>query len=130
MDVSRSFKDVLYVVKDLAFQLPLALQIVSSDFFIGFGTLVNKPLLPYTSSVQKNTIYNVSGQPSCDKITLCASPFDYEHVISLTNSSDLFKSSIVETITSYNDNPEDPLGAMLQAVVILLDGERSHEKLF
>ena len=64
---------------ELAPQLPLALQNVSSDFLIGFGTFVDKPSLPYTSSVQLNKRF---GDVSCIK------PFNYEHVISLTNSSD------------------------------------------
>ena len=118
MDRSGSFNDDLDVVKGLAPQLPLALRNASSHFLIGFGTFVDKPSLPYTSSFQKNTIHTFSGQPSCEKNRLCAKPFNYEHVISLTNSSDLFNSSVQETIISSNvDDPEDPLGAMLQAVV-------------
>ena len=118
MDLSGSFNDDLVVVKGLAPQLPLALRNVSSEFLIGFGTFVDKPSLPYVSSIQKNTIHMVSGQPSCEKNRLCTKPFNYEHVISLTNSSVLFNSSVQETIISDNvDDPEDPLGAMLQAVV-------------
>ena len=119
MQLSQSFHDDLVVVKGLAPQLPLALRNVSSDFLIGFGTFVDKPSLPYTLSIQKNTVFIFSGKPSsCSGHTLCAKPFNYEHVISLTNSSDLFNSSVQETIISTNvDDPEDPLGAMLQAVV-------------
>ena len=119
MDLSGSFIDDLYFVKSLATKLPLALRNLSSDFLIGFGTFVDKPSLPYTSSPQKNVKFIFSGQPSsCNGPTLCTKPFNYEHVISLTNSSDLFNSSIQETIISINlDDPEDPLGAMMQAVV-------------
>ena len=119
MDLSGSFTEDLKTVKVLAPQLPLALRNVSSDFLIGFGTFVDKPSLPYTSSAQLNKIFNTSGQlSSCSGSALCAKPFNYEHVISLTNSSDLFSSSVQETIISTNvDDPEDPLGAMLQAVV-------------
>ena len=119
MDLSFSFESDLETVKVLAPQLPLALRNVSSDFLIGFGTFVDKPSLPYTSSVQLNKVFNNSGQPSsCGGQSLCTKPFNYEHVISLTNSSDLFNSSVQETIISTNvDDPEDPLGPMLQAVV-------------
>ena len=119
MDLSGSFEPDLKTVKVLAPQLPLALRNVSSDFLIGFGTFVDKPSLPYTSSAQLNKIFNTSGQlSSCGGSALCAKPFNYEHVISLTNSSDLFNSSVQETIISTNvDDPEDPLGAILQAVV-------------
>ena len=118
MDLSGSFTQDLKTVKVLAPQLPLALRNVSSDFLIGFGTFVDKPSLPYTSSVQLNQLNIVSGQPSSCGQSLCTKPFNYEHVISLTNSSDLFNSSVQETIISTNvDDPEDPLGAMLQAVV-------------
>ena len=107
MDLSGSFYNDLVVVKGLAPQLPLAFRNVSSDFLIGFGTFVDKPSLPYVSSIQINGrvdfYYSI--------------PFNYEHVVSLTNSSDLFNSSIQKTIISNNvDDPEDPLGAMLQAV--------------
>ena len=95
MDLSGSFTDDLTTVKVLAPQLPLALQNVSSDFLIGFWTFVDKSSLPYTSSIQKNTIHMVSGQPSCEMNNPCAKPFDYKHVISLTNSSDLFNSSVI-----------------------------------
>ena len=114
MDLSGSFTQDLETVKVLAPQLPLALRNVSSDFLIGFGTFVDKPSLPYTSSVQLNKGFNVSGQPSSCKKILCTKPFNYEHVISLTNSSHLFNSSVQDTIISTNvDDPEDPLGAML-----------------
>ena len=107
MDLSASFIYDLYVVTNLAIQPPLALRNVSSDFFIGFGTFVDKPSLPYGHS-----------RPLSCYIRLCAKAFDYAHVVSLTNSSDLFKSSIEDIFTSGNvDDPEDPLGAILQAVV-------------
>ena len=118
MDLSGSFKDDLDVVKSLAPQLPLALQDVSSDFLIGFGSYVDKPSLPYVSSIQINGRTVINGQESSCISTLCAIPFNYEHVVSLTNSSDHFNSSIQKTIISNNvDDPEDILGAMLQAVV-------------
>ena len=112
MDLSGSFKNDLDVVKSLAPQLPLALQDVSSDFLIGFGSFVDKPSLPYVSSVQ------INGRVDFYYFHKSAIPFNYEHVVSLTNSSDNFNSSIQKTIISNNvDNPEDVLGAMLQAVV-------------
>ena len=54
MDLSGSITQDLETVKELALQLPLALQNVSSDFLIGFETFVDKPSLPYTSSIQFN----------------------------------------------------------------------------
>ena len=107
MDLSGSFTQDLETVKVLAPQLPLALRNVSSDFLIGFGTFVDKPTLPYTSSAQLNQLNIVAGQPSsCGGQLLCTKPFNYEHVISLTNSSDLFNSSVQDTIISTNvDDP-------------------------
>ena len=96
---------------------------MSSDFLIGFGTFVDKPSLPYGHS-----------RPLSCYIRLCAKSFDYAHVVSLTNSSDLFKSSIEDIITSGNvDDPEDPLGAILQAVVckdLVGWGEKSQKIIF
>ena len=110
MDLSGSLRDDLETVKVLAVQLPLVLRNLSSDFLIGFGAFVDKPSLPYIARVQINNI--LLGPYSITK------PFNYEHIISLTNSSDLFNSVVQDTIISTNvDDPEDPLGAMLQAVV-------------
>ena len=118
MDLSGSFQDDLATVYSLAPQLPMTLQNVSSDFRIGFGSFIDKPTLPFTSSIQTNTPFNVSGQASSCNHNICAKPYNYEHIISLTNSTKTFRSSLEGTIISTNaDDPEDPLGAMLQAVV-------------
>ena len=109
MDLSGSLRDDLETVKELAVQLPLVLKNLSSDFLIGFGAFIDKPSLPYIARVQIN---NIILGPYTTK------PFNYEHIISLTNSSDLFNSVVQDTIISTNvDDPEDPLGAMLQAVI-------------
>uniref|UniRef100_A0A1X7UZW0 Integrin beta n=1 Tax=Amphimedon queenslandica TaxID=400682 RepID=A0A1X7UZW0_AMPQE len=110
MDLSASFRTDLTTVQALAPQLPLTLRNVSSDFLIGFGTYVDKPTLPFTSNSQLNG-YECS-LPDCD------TPFAYHHIVALTNSSDLFSSSVHDAIVSTNiDNPEGTLEAMLQAVV-------------
>ena len=110
MDLSASFRTDLTTVQGLAPQLPLTLRNVSSDFFIGFGTYVDKPTLPFTSNSQLNG-YDCS-LPECD------TPFAYHHIVALTNSSDLFNSSVHDAVVSTNiDNPEGTLEAMLQVVV-------------
>ena len=110
MDLSASFKTDLQTVKVLAPQLPLTLQNVSSNSLIGFGTYVDKPVLPFTSNAQINGI--ICSLPDC------ATPFAYHHVADLTNSSNIFSSSVQNAIVSTNaDNPEGTLEAMLQAVV-------------
>ena len=117
MDLSGSFRDDLATVHSLAPQLPLILQNVSSDFRIGFGSFVDKPTLPFTSSIQTNAAFNVSGQTSSCNDNICAKPFNYEHIVSLTNSTSTFRSHLEGTIISTNvDDPEDPLGAMLQSI--------------
>ena len=71
MDLSGSFREDLKTVKELAPQLPRALQNVSSDFLIGFGTFVDKPSLPYTSSIQKNTIYIITYNKPTQRLITC-----------------------------------------------------------
>ena len=106
MDLSISFIDNLNNVKDIAPQLPLSLQNISTSFKIGFGAFVDKPILPFTSNRQ--LLY----------FPQAAIPFGYEHIVSLTNSSDLFNSILQDIEISTNvDNPEGTLDAMLQAVV-------------
>ena len=110
MDLSASFENDLTTVQALAPLLPLTLRNVSSDFLIGFGTYVDKPILPFTSNSQLKGY--ACSLPDCDR------PFAYHHIVALTNSSDLFNSSVHDAVVSTNvDNPEGTIEAMLQAVV-------------
>ena len=110
MDLSASFRNDLDNVKNIAPQLPLSLRSVSSDFQIGFGAFVDKPTLPYVSNTHLRYPPEVVG--------IKTTPFGYEHIVSLTNSSKLFNSTLQDIQISTNaDNPEGTLDAMLQAAV-------------
>ena len=110
MDLSASFRNDLDNVKNIAPQLPLSLRSVSSDFQIGFGAFVDKPTLPYVSNMHLRYPPEVVG--------IKTTPFGYEHIVSLTNSSKLFNSTLQDIQISTNaDNPEGTLDAMLQAAV-------------
>ena len=110
MDLSASFSNDLTNVKNIAPQLPLSLRSVSSDFQIGFGAFVDKPTLPYVSNTHLRYPPEV--------VNIKTTPFGYEHIVSLTNSSKLFNSTLQDIQISTNaDNPEGTLDAMLQAAV-------------
>ena len=110
MDLSASFSNDLDNVKNIAPQLPLSLRSVSSDFQIGFGAFVDKPTLPYVSNRHLRYPPEV--------VNIKTTPFGYEHIVSLTNSSNLFNSTLQDIQISTNaDNPEGTLDAMLQAAV-------------
>lgn len=118
MDLSYSFAEDLKTVKALAPQLPLTLRNVSSDFAIGFGSYTDKPVLPFTSRIQYDELFTYNGKPSSCRMDGCIKPFAYEHVVDLTNSSEVFRSSIEDSIISTNaDNPEGTLEGMLQSAI-------------
>ena len=118
MDLSNSFRDDLITVQNIAPELPLSLRNVSSHFNIGFGTFVDKPIPPFVSNVQLQQLLMYNGIPSSCSKSICGRPFGYEHVVSLTNSSQLFNSSVQGSKIATNvDNPEGTLDAMLQAAI-------------
>ena len=122
MDLSGSFNEDLKTVKILAPSLANSLGNFTDDFQIGFGTFTDKPSPPYTSKIQSELGYIVNGnKSSCTESFTgepCSLPIDYEHVTTLTNSSEIFSSSVQDLIISISvDIPEGTLDAMMQAIV-------------
>ena len=122
MDLSGSFNEDLKTVKILAPSLANSLGNFTNDFQIGFGTFTDKPSPPYTSKIQSELGHVVNGKKSSctDGFTgePCSLPIDYEHVTTLTNSSEIFSSSVQDLIISISaDIPEGTLDAMMQAIV-------------
>ncbi|XP_063284544.1 integrin beta-7 [Pelobates fuscus] len=113
MDLSYSMKDDLENVKKLGSDIQRALNEVTKSVRIGFGSFVDKTVLPYVSTM-KSKLQN----PCPSRTERCQPPFSYRHVLDLTSNLTLFEMRVsAENISGNLDSPEGGLDAMLQAAV-------------
>ncbi|XP_043916480.1 integrin beta-2-like [Protopterus annectens] len=113
MDLSFSMHDDLDNLKGLGQKILEALKDITDAAQIGFGTFVDKTVLPFV-----NTNPEILKNPCPGKNIPCQEPFGYKHVLSLTSNSSLFKAKVSSQKISGNlDAPEGGLDALMQATV-------------
>uniref|UniRef100_A0A672JR49 Integrin beta n=1 Tax=Salarias fasciatus TaxID=181472 RepID=A0A672JR49_SALFA len=112
MDLSFSMKDDLENVKNLGTDLMREMQEITSDFRIGFGSFVEKTVMPYISTTPARLINPCTGNQNC------TSPFSYKNVLKLTNKGDEFNRLVSQQQISGNlDSPEGGFDAIMQVAV-------------
>lgn len=113
MDLSYSMKDDLENVKNLGNDLLTELNKITGNARIGFGSFVDKTLLPYTDTNEAKL-----KQPCAIKDEPCQPAFGFQHVLPLTKDGSQFKNMVKEQHISGNlDPPEGSLDAIMQAAV-------------
>ncbi|XP_078543618.1 integrin beta-7 [Lissotriton helveticus] len=113
MDLSYSMKDDLEKVKRLGNDLLAALKNVTNSVKIGFGSFVDKTVLPFVST-KKSKLLN----PCPDRMEQCQPPFSFKHVLALTDNATEFEIKVSEQNISGNlDSPEGGFDAIMQAAV-------------
>ncbi|XP_025905051.1 integrin beta-2 [Nothoprocta perdicaria] len=113
MDLSYSMLDDLEKVKKLGGELLRALEATTPSRRIGFGSFVDKTVLPFV-----NTHPEKLQNPCPKKSDNCQPPFAFKHILSLTNDAEKFESEVGKQFISGNlDAPEGGLDAMMQAAV-------------
>ncbi|XP_067404901.1 integrin beta-2 [Emydura macquarii macquarii] len=113
MDLSYSMHDDLEKVKKLGRDLLDALNSITSSGRIGFGSFVDKTVLPFV-----NTHPEKMKNPCPNKDTTCQPPFAFRHVLSLTDDASVFETEVKKQSISGNlDAPEGGLDAMMQVAV-------------
>uniref|UniRef100_A0A8D0GQD8 Integrin beta n=1 Tax=Sphenodon punctatus TaxID=8508 RepID=A0A8D0GQD8_SPHPU len=113
MDLSYSMVDDLEKVKKLGGDLLTALSGITKSGRIGFGSFVDKTVLPFV-----NTHPEKLKNPCPNKDTKCQPPFAFKHVLKLTHDAKLFETEVGKQLISGNlDAPEGGLDAMMQAAV-------------
>uniref|UniRef100_A0A669QVS4 Integrin beta n=1 Tax=Phasianus colchicus TaxID=9054 RepID=A0A669QVS4_PHACC len=113
MDLSYSMLDDLENVKKLGGQLLRALESTTPSRRIGFGSFVDKTVLPFV-----NTHPEKLKNPCPNKDSNCQPPFAFKHILSLTDNAEKFESEVGKQFISGNlDAPEGGLDAMMQAAV-------------
>uniref|UniRef100_A0A6Q2ZFU5 Integrin beta n=1 Tax=Esox lucius TaxID=8010 RepID=A0A6Q2ZFU5_ESOLU len=112
MDLSFSMKDDLENVKNLGTALMHEMQGITSDFRIGFGSFVEKTVMPYISTTPARLIN------PCTSNENCTSPFSYKNVLKLTDDGSKFNSLVSQQQISGNlDSPEGGFDAIMQVAV-------------
>ncbi|XP_056092875.1 integrin beta-2 [Rhinichthys klamathensis goyatoka] len=113
MDLSYSMKDDLANVKNLGNNLLQELNKITGNARIGFGSFVDKTVLPYTDTNEAKL-----KQPCPTKDEPCQPAFGFQHVLSLTKEGETFKKMVDKQDISGNlDPPEGSLDAIMQAAV-------------
>ncbi|KAL6266653.1 hypothetical protein P5V15_003493 [Pogonomyrmex californicus] len=114
MDLSASMEPYRDQLSKLGLELVKAMQKLTSNFRIGFGSFVDKVVLPMTSTEPeklKSPCTLKNGKP-------CAPPYDYKNQMPLTENVALFKDQVQAAPVSGNlDGPEGGLDAMMQVIV-------------
>ncbi|XP_064447265.1 integrin beta-7 isoform X1 [Mirounga angustirostris] len=113
MDLSYSMKDDLERVRQLGHALLLRLQEVTHSVRIGFGSFVDKTVLPFVSTVPSKLRH-----PCPTRLERCQPPFSFHHVLSLTGDAEAFEREVGRQNVSGNlDSPEGGFDAILQAAL-------------
>ncbi|XP_026329225.1 integrin beta-PS [Hyposmocoma kahamanoa] len=109
MDLSRSMKNDKEKLSTLGSLLSSTMRNITSNFRIGFGSFVDKLVMPYVSTVPKNLISPCEG---------CAAPYGFRNQMSLSIDTDYFEHAVAQADVSGNlDAPEGGFDAIMQAVV-------------
>ncbi|KAI1901375.1 hypothetical protein AGOR_G00033750 [Albula goreensis] len=112
MDLSYSMKDDLENVKNLGTDLMKEMRKITSDFKIGFGSFVEKTVMPYISTTPAKLLNPCQGDQNC------TSPFSYKNVLKLTGDGQKFNTLVGQQQISGNlDSPEGGFDAIMQVAV-------------
>ncbi|XP_065128705.1 integrin beta-7 [Paramisgurnus dabryanus] len=113
MDLSYSMKDDLAQIKTLGQKILGKLKEITGTVRIGFGSFVDKEMLPYVSMVKSKR-----ANPCPNRIDTCQPAFSFQNVLPLTsNDKDFTKEVSKQNISGNLDSPEAGLDAIMQAAV-------------
>lgn len=109
MDLSKSMEDDKEKLSALGDLLSDSMRNITSNFKLGFGSFVDKIVMPYVSTVPKNLI---------EPCTRCAAPYGYHNKMPLSSDTKRFNGEVRNASVSGNlDAPEGGFDAIMQAVV-------------
>ncbi|XP_037974109.2 integrin beta-PS [Plutella xylostella] len=109
MDLSRSMKNDKEKLSTLGSLLSSTMRNITSNFRLGFGSFVDKLVMPYVSTVPKNLISPCDG---------CAAPYGFKNQMALSMDTETFDDAVARADVSGNlDAPEGGFDAIMQAIV-------------
>ncbi|KAG7327717.1 hypothetical protein KOW79_009323 [Hemibagrus wyckioides] len=113
MDLSASMYDDLQRIRNLGSTLSKEMASLTSNLQLGFGSFVEKPVLPYIKITPEEL-----ANPCRSVEYVCPPTFGYKHVLPLTSSTDQFNQIISKQhVSANNDIPECGFDAIMQAAV-------------
>lgn len=113
MDLSKSMEDDKVKLAELGHFLAETMKNLTSNFRLGFGSFVDKTVMPYVSMVPEKLKAPCTG---------CAAPYGFKNHMSLDTDSSDFVRKVNETQISGNlDAPEGGFDAIMQAIVCQKD---------
>jgi len=108
MDLSKSMEDDKEKLSALGDLLAETMQNITSNFRLGFGSFVDKVVMPYVSTVPRKL------QAPCDG---CAAPYGFKHHMRLSTDTSSFAQEVKQAQVSGNlDAPEGGFDAIMQAI--------------
>lgn len=108
MDLSNSMTDDRDNIVKLGQDLAHSIQSITRDFQIGFGSFVDKEVMPFISMVPGD---------NCQR-EKCPRPYSFQHQMNLAPDAKLFQQKVRQAPISGNiDNPEGGFDALLQVMV-------------
>ncbi|CAL4103914.1 unnamed protein product, partial [Meganyctiphanes norvegica] len=108
MDLSKSMEDDKESVANLGNKMAEVLQKHTRQVRLGFGSFVDKVVLPFV---------DMSPQKLREPCSGCARPYAFRNDLPLNDNPDSFKSKVSEVAISGNlDSPEGGLEALLQVM--------------
>ncbi|XP_026874136.2 integrin beta-6 isoform X1 [Electrophorus electricus] len=113
MDLSASMVDDLQMITNLGSTLSKEMASLTSKFRLGFGSFVEKPVLPFIKITPEEL-----ANPCRSVDSVCLPTFGYRHILPLTSSTNKFNEIISQQrVSANNENPECGFDAIMQAAV-------------
>ncbi|RZC39949.1 integrin beta-PS, partial [Asbolus verrucosus] len=109
MDLSKSMEDDKEKLSALGNHLADTMKRVTSNFTLGFGSFVDKVVMPYVSTIPEKLLQPCTG---------CVAPYGFRNHMTLSTNTNTFSQMVKEASVSGNlDAPEGGFDAIMQAVV-------------
>lgn len=109
MDLSKSMEDDKAKLSLLGNTLSETMKRITSNFKLGFGSFVDKVLMPYVSTIPKKLVEPCDG---------CKAPYGYRNHMVLSADTGSFSDQVNAAAVSGNlDAPEGGFDAIMQAIV-------------
>ncbi|CAG9864043.1 unnamed protein product [Phyllotreta striolata] len=109
MDLSKSMYDDKEKLSYLGDSLASTMKKLTSNFRLGFGSFVDKVVMPYVSTLKEKL------RRPCD---ICVAPYGFRHHMTLDKNTQLFSKMVKQANVSGNlDAPEGGFDAIMQATV-------------
>ncbi|KAI0977985.1 hypothetical protein GJ496_005008 [Pomphorhynchus laevis] len=118
MDLSYSMADDLDNLSKLSKQLVTEMRVITKDFRLGFGSFVDKRLMPFSDISGSEFIRNTCpSQYDTLSHRSCVPAYSFKHHLSLTDDMDAFEMEVLNVPVAGNiDAPEGGLDGLMQVM--------------